>query len=144
MITTSWPIATKLLCRDGGRFSVDQRQLCTNIRGGHGRPGDYRTARTIFRFQSCKDDVEDDTIAGRGLGGSLGKGDVETGHRARCNRRRASGIERAIEGVRGRKGDGEARRKGVENERCLFITNYLNGSDFGGPAGRLTSKWRVR
>ena len=34
--------------------------------------------------------------------------------------------------------------EGVENERCLFITNYLNGSDFGGPAGRLTSKWRVR
>lgn len=32
---------------------------------------------------------------------------------------------------------------GVENERCLFITNYLNGSDFGGPTGRLTSKWRV-
>lgn len=33
---------------------------------------------------------------------------------------------------------------GVWNEWCLFITNYLNGSDFGGPAGRLTSKWRVR
>lgn len=27
---------------------------------------------------------------------------------------------------------------------CLFITNYLNGSDFSGPAGRLTSKWWVR
>lgn len=37
-----------------------------------------------------------------------------------------------------------ASMEGVENERCLFITNYLNGSDFGGPAGRLTSKWRVR
>ena len=29
-------------------------------------------------------------------------------------------------------------------DECLFIINYLNGSDFGRPAGRLTSKWRVR
>lgn len=54
--------------------------------------------------------------------------------------------KRALEGGGGG-GEGEGggeEWEGVENERCLFITNYLNGSDFGGPAGRLTSKWRVR
>jgi len=38
----------------------------------------------------------------------------------------------------------KSERGSMERMRCLFITNYLNGSDFGGPAGRLTSKWRVR
>lgn len=54
----------------------------------------------------------------------------------RCNGREEEREQRG----RGEQGIGE---EGVENERCLFITNYLNGSDFGGPAGRLTSKWRV-
>lgn len=63
----------------------------------------------------------------------------------RCNERR--GREKESVGRRGGGGEGEGggeEWEGVENERCLFITNYLNGSDFGGPAGRLTSKWRVR
>lgn len=58
----------------------------------------------------------------------------------RCNERRG----REKESVGRGEGGGEEEWEGVENERCLFITNYLNGSDFGGPAGRLTSKWRVR
>lgn len=59
---------------------------------------------------------------------------------------RSRKIERKGQGAAARqKGEKEmASMVGVENERCLFITNYLNGSDFGGPAGRLTSKWRVR
>lgn len=57
---------------------------------------------------------------------------------------------RVLLGPRGRARERDEREKerkggkGVWNEWCLFITNYLNGSDFGGPAGRLTSKWRVR
>lgn len=99
-------------------------------------------------FQSCKDDVGDDAIAR----------DRDREGRWRGRRRKEGPtvrytVQREAK-PRGKEGDEAAARQkgekevtsveGVENERCLFITNYLNGSDFGGPAGRLTSKWRVR
>lgn len=79
--------------------------------------------------------------------GGSGKRTEQRGYTMqRKARPRSRKIERKGQGAAAKqKGEKEvASMEGVENERCLFITNYLNGSDFGGPAGRLTSKWRVR
>lgn len=126
-----------------GRFTGRE---ATAILYEHSRPDDYREAH--FRDSSrAKMTSKMMLLRDRDRDGRWRRGRRKEGTTARYT------VQRKAK-PRGKEGDGAAARQkgekevtsvvGVENERCLFITNYLNGSDFGGPAGRLTSKWRVR